>query len=112
MLAVSCAAQALLFEVCRRFRDIPGVRENTLGVLSEHMDFIDIATQSSILEMALPDMLDIMAPFIVRFGIGLNALVTWLLAPLGLGRMMSILMNNAGWVLGHCQETCGKCFLR
>lgn len=96
MLAVSRAAQAMIVEVRRQFRDIPGLREGAPGVRPEHVRCIDISTRSSILEMVLPGMLAIMAPLIVGFGFGQKALVALLLAAIVSGYMMGIMMSNAG----------------
>lgn len=96
MLAVSRAAQAMIVEVRRQFRDIIGLREGAPGVRPEHVKCIAISTTSSLSEMVLPGLLAIMAPLIVGFGFGQKALVALLLAAIVSGYMMGILMSNAG----------------
>lgn len=96
MLAVSRAAQAMIVEVRRQFREIVGLREGLSGVRPEHVRCIDISTRSSIAEMVLPGVLAIMAPLIVGFGFGQKALIALLLAAIVSGYMMGILMSNAG----------------
>lgn len=96
MLAVSRAAQAMIVEVRRQFREIVGLREGAPGVRPEHVRCIAISTTSSLSEMVLPGLLAIMAPLIVGFGFGQKALVALLLAAIVSGYMMGILMSNAG----------------
>lgn len=96
MLAVSRAAQAMIVEVRRQFREIEGLREGAPGVRPEHVRCIDISTRSSIIEMILPGTIAIMAPLIIGFGFGQKALVALLVAAIGSGYMLGILMSNAG----------------
>ncbi|KAK1867293.1 hypothetical protein I4F81_009800 [Pyropia yezoensis] len=96
MLAVSRAAQAMIVEVRRQFRDIPGLREGARGVQPQHVRCVNISTQSAIIEMALPGAIAIMAPLIVGFGFGQRALIGLLLAGIGSGYMVGIMMSNAG----------------
>lgn len=70
MLAVSRAAQAMIVEVRRQFRDIPGLREGAPGVQPQHVRCVNISTQSAIIEMALPGAIAIMTPLIIGFGFG------------------------------------------
>lgn len=96
MLAVSRAAQAMIVEVRRQFHSIPGLREGRPGVRPEHLRCIAISTRSSIIEMILPGIVAIMVPLIIGFGLGQKALVGLLLAAIGSGYMLGIMMSNAG----------------
>jgi len=96
MLGVSRAAQAMIVEVRRQFREIPGLREGRPGVIPEHVHCVQIATNSAIIEMVLPGALAIMSPLIIGFGFGQKALIAMLLAAIGSGYMMGIMMSNAG----------------
>lgn len=96
MLAVSRAAQAMIVEVRRQFREIDGLREGREGVRPQHVRCIDISTRSSIREMILPGALAIMSPLIIGFGFGQKALIALLLAAIASGYMMGIMMSNAG----------------
>lgn len=96
MLAVSRAAQAMIVEVRRQFRDIPGLREGAPGVRPDHIRCINISTRSSLMEMVLPGVVAIMSPLIIGFGFGQRALVALLIAAIGSGYMLGILMSNAG----------------
>jgi Na+/H+-translocating membrane pyrophosphatase len=96
MLAVSRAAQAMIVEVRRQFREIPGLREGRPGVRPEHLKCISISTSSALIEMVLPGVLAVMAPLIIGFSLGQKALVAMLLSAIGSGYMLGILMSNAG----------------
>lgn len=96
MLAVSRAAQAMIVEVRRQFREISGLREGLPGVRPDHTKCIRISTTSSISEMVLPGVLAIMTPLIIGFGFGQRALVAMLVAAIGSGYMLGIMMSNAG----------------
>lgn len=96
MLAVSRAAQAMIVEVRRQFRDIPGLREGAPGVRPEHVRCVNISTRSAIIEMVIPGALAILTPLIVGFGFGQRALIGLLLAAIGSGYMLGIMMSNAG----------------
>jgi len=96
MLAVSRAAQAMIVEVRRQFREIPGLREGRPGVKPEHVRCVSIATRSAIFEMILPGAIAILSPLIIGFGFGQKALVGLLLAAIGSGYMLGIMMSNGG----------------
>ncbi len=96
MLAVSRAAQSMIVEVRRQFREIEGLREGLPGVRPDHTRCIRISTTSSISEMVLPGVLAIMTPLIIGFGFGQRALVAMLVAAIGSGYMLGIMMSNAG----------------
>eukprot|EP00184_Porphyridium_aerugineum_P008709 CAMPEP_0184692158 /NCGR_PEP_ID=MMETSP0313-20130426/751_1 /TAXON_ID=2792 /ORGANISM="Porphyridium aerugineum, Strain SAG 1380-2" /LENGTH=1119 /DNA_ID=CAMNT_0027149967 /DNA_START=252 /DNA_END=3611 /DNA_ORIENTATION=- len=96
MLAVSRAAQAMIVEVRRQFREIRGLREGASGVRPEHIKCIQIAAQAAIFEMLLPGAAAITSPLIIGFGFGQRALVGLLLGAIGSGYMLGILMSNAG----------------
>jgi len=96
MLGVSRAAQAMIVEVRRQFREIIGLREGRSGVRPEHIKCVAISTRSAIIEMVIPGAIAIMSPLIIGFGFGQKALVGLLLGGIGSGYMMGIMMSNAG----------------
>lgn len=96
MLAVSRAAQSMIVEVRKQFREIPGLLEGKAGVRPDHLKCISISTVSSLLEMVPPGVMAIMAPLIIGFGFGQKAMISMLLAAIGSGYMLGIMMSNAG----------------
>jgi K(+)-stimulated pyrophosphate-energized sodium pump len=93
--AVGRAAQAMIEEVRRQFREIIGLREGVEGVEGEYGKCVDIATGAALREMVLPATLTVVLPI----GIGLwsaQALGGFLAGSLVVGFLLAIFMANAG----------------
>ena len=94
MRAVGRAATAMIEEVRRQFREIPGLLEGKADPDPEAC--VAIATKGSIGEMVVPGLLAILAPVAVGKFIGVEALGALLAGALTTGVMMAIFMANAG----------------
>ena len=92
--AVGRAAGAVVFEVRRQFRDIPGIMEGTGR--PEYGKVVDICTRDSLRELATPGLLAIMAPVAVGFGLGPGPLGSYLAGAIGAGTLMAVFLANAG----------------
>ncbi len=92
--AVGRAAGAVVFEVRRQFREIPGIMEGTGR--PEYGRVVDICTRDSLRELATPGLLAIMAPIAVGFGLGVGPLAGYLAGAIGAGTLMAILLANSG----------------
>jgi K(+)-stimulated pyrophosphate-energized sodium pump len=93
--AVGRAANEMIEEVRRQFREIPGLREGKEGVKAEYAKCVDIATAGALREMVLPGALAIILPLVIGF-IDVEALGGFLAGALVTGFLLAIYMANAG----------------
>ncbi len=93
--AVGRAAQEMIEEVRRQFREIPGLREGKPGVIPDSARCVAISTKASLKEMIIPGALAIVVPLVVGF-ISVNALGGLLAGALVTGFALAIFMANAG----------------
>ena len=93
MLAVGRAAGAMIEEVRRQFREIPGLLEGTAE--AEYAKCVDISTDAAIKEMVLPGVIAIAVPVAVGFW-SIPALGGLLAGVTVTGVLMAIYQSNAG----------------
>ena len=92
--AVSRAAEKMIEEVRRQFREIPGIMEGTGR--PEYERCVDISTAAALKEMVIPGVMAVLAPVAVGFILGAPALGGMLGGSIVTGVMMAIFMSNAG----------------
>ncbi len=92
--AVGRAAGAVVFEVRRQFREIPGIMEGTGR--PEYGKVVDIVTKDSLRELITPGLLAVLAPVAVGFGLGVGPLAGFLAGAIGTGTLMAVFLANAG----------------
>ena len=92
--AVGRAAGAVVYEVRRQFREIPGIMEGTGK--PEYGKVVDIVTKDSLRELATPGLLAIFAPIAVGFGLGAPALAGYLGGAIASGTLMAVFLANSG----------------
>jgi len=92
--AVTRAAGAIVFEVRRQFREIPGIMEGTAK--PEYGKVVDICTKDSLRELATPGLLAALMPVAVGFGLGIGALAGFLAGAIGSGCLMAVFLANSG----------------
>ncbi len=93
--AVGRAANEMIEEVRRQFREIPGLREGDPSAKADYTKCVDISTASALREMIIPGALAVALPLIIGF-IDVQALGGFLAGALVTGFLLAIFMANAG----------------
>ena len=94
MKAVGRAAQKIVVEVRRQFKEIKGLMEGKAE--ADYETCVDICTKSSLKEMILPAALGIISPVIAGLVLGVNGVVGMLAGALVSGFALAIMMANSG----------------
>jgi len=94
MTAVGRAAAKMVAEVRRQFREIKGLMEGTAKPDTKRC--VDIATKGALTEMVAPGLTAILAPIIVGYILGAEALGGFLVGATVTGVMLALMMANAG----------------
>jgi K(+)-stimulated pyrophosphate-energized sodium pump len=96
MTSVGKAAGAIVEEIRRQFREIPGLLEGKPGVEPQPKVIVDIATSAAIKEMILPGAIAILSPVFIGFLFGAEMLAGALAGSLAVGATLSLIMANGG----------------
>lgn len=94
MSAVGRAAQKMVEEVRRQFREIPGIMEGTAKPDSARC--VDISTKAALREMILPGMTAFIMPILVGFLMGKESLGGMLAGATLSGVLLALFMANGG----------------
>jgi K(+)-stimulated pyrophosphate-energized sodium pump len=104
--AVGRAAMAMVEEVRRQFREIPGILEGTGK--PEYEKCVAISTKASLREMMLPGAIAIIAPIVVGFAFGAEPLGGMLAGATVTGVLMGMFQNNAGGAWDNAKKSFEK----
>jgi K(+)-stimulated pyrophosphate-energized sodium pump len=96
MTSVGKAAFAIVEEIRRQFREIPGLLEGKEGAKPQPEKCVDIATASSLKEMVAPGLVAVITPVAVGFLLGAETLGGMLLGATCMGAFLALFMANAG----------------
>ena len=94
MKAVGRAAGAMVDEVRRQFREIPGILEGT--ATPEYAKCVEISTKGAQKEMMLPSLIAIAVPIIVGLVFGVAGVIGLLMGGLVTGFTLAVMLNNSG----------------
>ncbi|MCD7723540.1 MAG: sodium-translocating pyrophosphatase [Clostridiales bacterium] len=94
MNSVGSAAQSIVVEVRRQFREIKGLMKGESE--PEYKKCVDICTRASLKEMILPTILTIATPVVLGLILGYNGVIGMLAGATSTGFLMAIFMANSG----------------
>ncbi len=94
MNAVGRAAQKMVEEVRRQFREIAGIMEGT--ATPDYARCVEISTRGAQREMLFPSILAIIAPIVTGLIFGVSGVLGLLVGGLGAGFVLAIFMANSG----------------
>ncbi len=103
MRAVGEAAMDMIEEVRRQFREIDGLLEGKAR--PDTARCVDISTQAAIRKMVVPGLIAIVAPVVVGFGFGAEALGGLLAGVLISGVLLAIFMSNSGGAWDNAKKS-------
>jgi K(+)-stimulated pyrophosphate-energized sodium pump len=92
--AVGRAAMAMVNEVRRQFREMPGIMDGSQQ--PDPARAVAIATDGAIREMVVPGLLAVIVPVAVGIVVGPEALGGLLVGSIGAGSLLALMMANAG----------------
>ncbi|HUG48991.1 MAG TPA: sodium-translocating pyrophosphatase, partial [Candidatus Limnocylindria bacterium] len=92
--AVGTAAQAIIVEVRRQFREMPGIMDYTQR--PDYARVVDITTQAALREMVLPGVVAVATPVVVGILLGHEAVAGLLMVGTISGVLLATVLNNGG----------------
>ncbi len=92
--AVGTTAQAIIVEVRRQFREIPGIMDYTGR--PDYARVVDITTRAALREMMLPGIVAVATPVIVGLLLGYQAVAGLLMVGTIAGVLLATVLNNGG----------------
>jgi K(+)-stimulated pyrophosphate-energized sodium pump len=108
MTSVGKAAEQMVEEIRRQFREIPGLLEGKPGVKPDSKTCVDISTGAALKEMILPGLIAVIAPVAVGFLLGKEALGGTLAGATVAGVLLALLMANAGGAWDNAKKAIEK----
>jgi K(+)-stimulated pyrophosphate-energized sodium pump len=103
MQSVGKAAMDMVNEVRRQFREIPGIMEGKGK--PEYGKCVEITTKAALREMMLPGAITIIAPIIIGFVMGAEALGAYMAGVAVSGVLWAIFQNNAGGAWDNAKKS-------
>jgi len=108
MTSVGKAAAAMVEEIRRQFREIPGLLAGDPNVKPDSKKCIDISTKAALKEMILPGVIAAVAPVAMGFILGKEALGGMLGGATITGVLLALLMANAGGAWDNAKKSIEK----
>ncbi len=94
MESVGKAAQSIVVEVRRQFKEITGLMDGKAE--ADYASCVGLCTKASLKEMVLPSLVAVVAPIVVGLVLGYHGVVGMLAGATATGFLMAIFMSNSG----------------
>ena len=94
MESVGKAAQSIVIEVRRQFKEIAGLMDGKAE--ADYASCVDLCTKASLKEMVLPTVVAIVAPIVTGMVLGYHGVVGMLAGATASGFLLAIFMSNSG----------------
>ncbi|MCL2527387.1 MAG: sodium-translocating pyrophosphatase [Defluviitaleaceae bacterium] len=94
MSAVQRAAQSIVVEVRRQFREIAGIMEEKVD--PDYAACVDLCTRGALKEMVLPTVVSVVLPIVTGLIFGVEGVVGFIAGATVLGFVVAVFMCNAG----------------
>ncbi len=94
MESVGRAAQSVVIEVRRQFKEIIGLMDNKAE--PEYAKCVDLCTKASLKEMVLPTVVAVLVPLVVGLVLGVTGVVGMLAGATATGFLLAVFMSNSG----------------
>ena len=109
MNAVGRAAQKMVDEVRRQFKEIPGILESK--ATPDYARCVEISTKGAQMEMIVPSLLAVIVPIAVGILFGVTGVMGLLVGSLGAGFVLAIFMANSGGAWDNAKKYVEEGFL-
>jgi K(+)-stimulated pyrophosphate-energized sodium pump len=103
MASVGKAAMAMVKEVRRQFKEIPGIMQGKNE--PEYDKCVEISTNAALKEMMLPGLITIISPIIIGFVMGAESLGAYMAGVTVSGVLWAIFQNNAGGAWDNAKKS-------
>ena len=94
MNSVGRAAQSVVKEVRRQFKEIAGLMEGKAE--ADYESCVDLCTKASLKEMVMPTIVAVLVPIVVGMVLGCTGVVGMLAGATASGFLMAVFMSNSG----------------
>jgi K(+)-stimulated pyrophosphate-energized sodium pump len=108
MTSVGRAAELMVAEIRRQFREIPGLLEGDPNAKPDNARCVDISTRAALKEMVLPGVIAVTAPVVVGFALGAAALGGMLAGATVTGVLLALMMSNSGGAWDNAKKDIEK----
>ena len=108
MTSVGRAAEKMVEEIRRQFREIPGLLEGRPDAKPDAARCVDISTRAALKEMVAPGLTAVIAPVVVGFVLGPEALGGMLAGATVTGVLLALFMSNAGGAWDNAKKEIEK----